>query len=42
MLKRNTLKILQYNVKKSRETVMILLLQDEKVKEYNILVIQKS
>ena len=41
MTERNTLKILQYNVRKSRETVMILLLQDERIKEYDILAIQE-
>lgn len=39
---RNKLRILQYNVHKSRNKMMIALLQEEKIQEYNILVIQES
>jgi hypothetical protein len=38
---KNTLKILQYNVRKSRDTVMAALLRDSRVMEYDILVIQE-
>lgn len=37
----NTLKILQYNVRKSRDTVMATLLRDPRVMEYEILAIQE-
>jgi exonuclease III len=37
----NTLKILQYNVRKSRDTVMAALLRDSRVMEYDILAIQE-
>jgi len=42
MLKRSNLKILQYNVYKFRNKVMIALLQKRKIQKYNILVIQES
>jgi hypothetical protein len=34
-----TLKILQYNVRKSRDTAKVTLLRDERVIEYDILAI---
>jgi hypothetical protein len=36
-----TLKILQYNVRKSRDIVIATLLRDERVIEYDILTIQE-
>lgn len=36
-----TLKILQYNVRKSRDTVMATLLRDLRVMEYDVLAIQE-
>ena len=39
MNKRIQLRILQYNVKKSRKNVMILLLQKKNIINYNILII---
>ena len=36
-----TLKILQYNVRKSRDTVMATLLRDPKVMDYDILAVQE-
>ena len=41
MSRSTTLKILQYNVRKSRDTVIATLLRDEKVMEYDILAIQE-
>ena len=38
---RNELRILQYNVQKSRSKVMIALMQEERTQEYDILVIQE-
>jgi uncharacterized protein YbaA (DUF1428 family) len=35
----NTLRILQYNVRKSRDTVMVTLLRDPRVMEYDVLAI---
>ena len=42
MSQRNELKILQYNVHKSRNKIMIALLHEKNIKEYDILVIQES
>jgi len=39
MLERSNLRILQYNVHKSRDKVIIALLQEKKIQEYNILII---
>jgi len=39
MLKRSNLRILQYNVHKSKDKVMITLLQERKIQEYDILII---
>ena len=36
------LRILQYNVHKSRNKIMIILLYEKRIKNYNILIIQKS
>ena len=36
------LRILQYNVHKSRNKMMIILLHEERIKNYDILIIQKS
>lgn len=41
MNSKTTLKILQYNVRKSRDTVMATLLRDPRVMEYDILAIQE-
>lgn len=41
MSSRNTLSILQYNVRKSRDTVMATLLRDPRVREYDIVAIQE-
>ena len=35
------LRILQYNVHKSRNKIMIILLHEKKIKNYDILMIQK-
>jgi len=42
MIERSKLRILQYNVHKSRDKVMITLLQEKKIQEYDILIIQES
>jgi len=42
MIERLELRILQYNVHKSRNKVIIALLQEKKIQKYNILMIQKS
>ena len=42
MMKRKELRILQYNVHKSRSKIMIALLQKKKIRDYDILIIQKS
>jgi len=42
MIKQLELRILQYNVYKFRNKVMITLLQEKKIQKYNILIIQKS
>jgi len=42
MIERSKLRILQYNVHKFRNKIMITLLQEKKIQEYNILVIQES
>ena len=36
------LRILQYNIYKSRNKMIITLLQEKKIKDYDILMIQKS
>ena len=36
------LRILQYNVHKLRNKMMIILLHEKRIKNYNILIIQKS
>ena len=36
------LRILQYNVYKSRNKITIVLLYEERIKNYNILIIEKS
>ena len=41
MFIKNILTILQYNVKKSRERIMISLFKNEKIKKYDVLTIQK-
>ena len=41
MNSQTTLKILQYNVRKSRDTVMATLLRDPRVMEYDVLAIQE-
>ena len=38
---KTTLRILQYNVRKSRDTVMATLLRDPRVMDYDILAIQE-
>jgi len=42
MIERSKLRILQYDVHKSKDKVMIALLQEKKIQKYNILIIQKS
>jgi len=42
MLERLNLKILQYNVYKFRNKVIIALLQERKIQEYDIFIIQES
>ena len=41
MNSKSTMKILQYNVRKSRDTVMATLLRDPRVMDYDILAIQE-
>ncbi|KAJ6436234.1 reverse transcriptase [Purpureocillium lavendulum] len=41
MTTKNTLTILQYNVRKSKDTVMATLLRDPRIREYDILAIQE-
>ncbi len=41
MKERQTLTILQYNVRKSRDTVMATLLRDERVHDFDIVAIQE-
>ena len=41
MSKDNTLKILQYNVRKSKDGVMAPLLEEQEVQDYDILAIQE-
>ena len=41
MSKDNTLKVLQYNMRKSKDGVMAPLLKEREVQEYNILAIQE-
>ena len=36
------LRILQYNVSKLKNKIMIILLHEKRIKNYNILIIQKS
>ena len=36
------LRILQYNVHKSKNKMMIILLHEKRIKNYDILIIQKS
>ena len=36
------LRILQYNIHKLKSKMMIILLHEERIKNYNILIIQKS
>ena len=42
MLERSNLRILQYNVYKFRNKVIIALLQERKIQEYDIFIIQES
>jgi len=42
MIERSKLRILQYNVHKFRDKIIIALLQEKKIQEYDILIIQKS
>lgn len=41
MNSKTTLKILQYNVRKSRDTVMATLLRDPRVMDYDVLAVQE-
>jgi len=42
MIEQLELRILQYNVYKSRNKIIITLMQEKKIQKYNILIIQES